>query len=123
LSSGSGIFLGAITDRVSVDLTRYLSRLWTVNVFGSYSHNRNLIPLFNATTILTPANATFDSIYGGVEVKRRFGRDSEVFFGYLGRYQTSSFTLCPTGICQGSDLVGHQFNFGFAWHIKPVPIG
>lgn len=123
LSSGSGIFFGAITDRAFVNLTRHLSRLWTMTLLGSYSHNQNLIPLVTATTTLLPANATFDSIYGGVEMKRRFGRDSEVFFGYVGRYQTSSFLLCPTGICQGSNLVGHQFNFGFAWHLKPVPIG
>jgi hypothetical protein len=123
LSSGSGIFFGSITDRAFVNVTRQLSRLWTVTVIASYSHNKNLIPLFTATTTLVPANATFDSIYGGVEMKRRFGRDSEVFFGYVGRYQTSSFILCPTGVCAGSNLVGHQFNFGFAWHLKPVPIG
>jgi hypothetical protein len=123
LSSGSGVFLGAITDQVFLGLNRQLSRLWTLNVNVSYAHNRNLVPLFNATTLVAPSNATFDSIYGGVELHRRFGRDSEVFFGYLGRYQTSSFVFCPQGICTGSSLDGHQFNFGFAWHLKPVPIG
>jgi hypothetical protein len=123
LSSGSGVFLGAITDRVFAGLNRQLSRLWTLDVTGNYAHNRNLIPLFGNTTVTAPANATYDSFYGGFEMRRHFGRDSEVFFGYLGRYQTASFTLCQQGICQGSDLVGHQFNFGFAWHLKPVPIG
>jgi len=123
LNSGSGVFLGAITDRVFVRLNRQLSRVWMLDVIASYSHNQNLIPLFSATTITAPPNATFDSVYGGVEMRRRLGRDSELFFGYLGRYQTSSFTLCPQGICLGSDLVGHQVNFGFAWHLKPVPIG
>jgi hypothetical protein len=123
LSSGSGVFLGAITDRVFAGLNRQLSRVWTLDVTASYAHNRNLIPLFSTTTVIAPVNATFDSVYGGFEMRRRVGRDSEVFFGYLGRYQTASFTLCPQGICQGSNLVGHQFNFGFAWHLKPVPIG
>jgi len=123
LSSGSGVFLGAITDRAFAGLNRQLSRAWTLNVTASYAHNRNLIPLFSTTTVVAPANATFDSIYGGFEMRRRIGRDSEVFFGYLARYQTSSFTLCPEGICKGSNLVGHQINFGFAWHLKPVPIG
>jgi len=123
LSSGSGVFLGAITDRVSAGLDRQLSREWTLDITGNYAHNRNLIPLFSSTALVIPADATYDSVYGGFEMHRRFGRDSEVFFGYLARYQTSSFTLCPQGICQGSNLVGHQFNFGFAWHLKPVPIG
>jgi hypothetical protein len=123
LSSGSGVFLGAITDQVFLSLNRQLSRVWSVNVTASYAHNRNLVPLFNVTTLVAPANATFDSVYGGVEFHRRFGRDSDIFFGYLGRYQTSSFVFCPQGICTGSSLVGHQFNFGFSWHLKPVPIG
>ena len=123
LSSGSGVFLGANTDQVFFGLSRQLSRVWSVSASVSYAHNRNLVPLFNASTLVAPANATFDSIYGGVEFHRRFGRESDVFFGYLGRYQTSSFVFCPQGICTGSSLTGHQFNFGFAWHLKPVPIG
>lgn len=123
LSSGSGIFLGAITDRAFVRLNRHFSRVWTLDITGSYAHNRNLVPVVSSATAIAPANASFDSVYGGVELRRRVGRESEVFFGYLGRYQTSNFILCPQGICQSSNLVGHQFNFGFAWHIKPVPIG
>lgn len=123
LSSGSGVFLGAITDRVYVGVNRQLSRQWLLSITASYAHNQNLLPLFSSTTLVVPANATYDSVYGGFEMRRNLGRDAQVFFGYLGRYQTSSFALCPQGICQGSNLVGHQFNFGFAWHIKPVPIG
>lgn len=123
LSSGSGVFFGAVTDRVFVGMDRQLSRAWKVDVNVSYAHNRNLIPLFNNNVLLTPANSTYDSVYGGFEMRRRMGRDAELFFGYLGRYQTASFTVCPQGICTGSDIVGHQFNFGFAWHLKPVPIG
>jgi len=123
LSSGSGVFLGSITDRVFVGMDRQLSRAWRMNVTASYARNRNLIPLFTNNVLIAPANATFDSVYGGVELRRRIGRDSELFLGYLGRYQTSSFVLCPTGVCTGSNIVGHQFNFGFAWHLKPVPIG
>jgi hypothetical protein len=123
LNSGSGVFLGSITDRIFAGLDRQLSRAWKLDVTMSYAHNRNLIPLFSNDNLLTPADATYDSVYGGFELRRHFGRDAEVFFGYLGRYQTTSFTICPQGICTGSDLVGHQFNFGFAWHLKPVPIG
>jgi hypothetical protein len=123
LSSGSGVFLGSITDRIYGGMSRQLSRLWMMNLNVSYARNRNLIPLFTNNTLIAPANATFDSIYGTIELRRHIGRDSELFLGYLGRYQTSSFVLCPTGICTGSNIVGHQFNFGFAWHLKPVPIG
>jgi hypothetical protein len=123
LSSGSGVFLGAITDRAFVGITRQLSREWLLTATLSYAHNKNLVPLFNSTTVLAPADATYDSVYGNIEMRRRIGRDAEVFFGYLGRYQTASFVLCAQGICNGSNFTGHQFNFGFSWHLKPVPIG
>jgi len=123
LNNGSGVFLGSITDRIFAGLDRQLSRAWKLDVTMSYAHNRNLIPIFSNNVLLTPADATYDSVYGGFEMRRHLGRDAEVFFGYLGRYQTASFTACQQGICTGKDLVGHQFNFGFAWHLKPVPIG
>ena len=125
LSGGSGFFLGAITDRVYGSLNRELNRDWTLNITGSYARNRNLIPLSSifAPGVTLPPNATFDSVYGGFEMRRRIGRDSQLFFGYVARYQTASFTLCEVGICQGRNIVGHNFNFGFAWRLKPVPIG
>jgi len=83
--------------------------------------NSNLIPLVIGTTSV-PAGATFDSVYGGFEARRRIGRDSSAFFGYVARYQTAQYILCPAGVCIGSDFVGHQFNFGFVWRLKPIPL-
>lgn len=125
LTGGGGFFLAAVTDRANIGVTRQLSHEWRLDITGSYARNRNLIPLTNVFGVGTsvPSDATFDSVYGGFEMKRRIGRDSDLFFGYLGRYQTASFRLCAVGICQGTSLVGHQFNFGFAWRLRPVPLG
>jgi hypothetical protein len=125
LTGGGGFFLAAVTDRANIGVTRQLSHEWRLDVTASYAHNRNLIPLTNVfgpgTSV--PSDASFDSVYGGFEMRRRVGRDSDLFFGYLGRYQTASFRLCEIGICKGTSLVGHQFNFGFAWRLRPVPLG
>lgn len=121
LSSGSGVFLGAITDRARLGYGRQLSRVWSLNATASYAHNVSLVPLFTPTQNV-PANAAYDSVYAGVEMQRRVGRDSELFLGYLGRYQTANYIVCVTGICKGTNLVGHQLNFGFAWRLRPFPI-
>src|SRR5260370_14049513 len=92
LIGGSGILFGAITDPASARLSRELSRVWRLNVTASYAHNRKLIPLFS-TTVITPANATFDSVYGGFEMPRPVRRHSHVFFTYLPPSQTSISTL------------------------------
>jgi len=121
LTGGYGVFLGAITDRVNFTYSRQLSRVWNASATASYGHSVNLVPLFTPTENI-PANASYDSVYAGVEAQRRIGRDSELFFGYLGRYQTANYIACLTGICKSSNLVGHQVNFGFSWRLKPFPV-
>jgi len=121
LTGGYGVFLGAITDRANFTYSRQLSRVWNVSATASYAHNVNLVPLFTQTQSI-PANASYDSVYAGFEAQRRVGRDSELFFGYVGRYQTANYVACLTGICKGSNLVGHQVNFGFSWRLKPFPV-
>jgi hypothetical protein len=121
LTGGNGVFLGAITDRGFFTYSRELSRLWSANATLSYAHNVNLVPLFTPNQNV-PANASYDSVYGGIELQRRVGRDSELFFGYLFRYQTANYVVCLTGICKGSNLIGHQVNFGFSWRLKPYPV-
>jgi hypothetical protein len=126
LTNGGGVFLGSIRDGVFGSANRELSRLWRVTVSASYARNKNLIPFPSSITgVFAPANAHFNSVYGGFELHRRVARDSELFFGYLGRYQTSNYAACQPGteFCVGSHLVGHQFNFGFLWRVRPIPIG
>jgi len=121
LTGGSGVFLGAVTDRVHFSYNRQFSRLWSATATLSYAHNVNLVPLFTQNQNV-PANASYDSVYAGFEMLRRVGRDSQLFFGYLGRYQSANYIVCLTGICKGSNLVGHQVNFGFNWRLKPFPV-
>lgn len=119
LTGGSGVFLGAITDLASAGVSRELSRVWSVSSTVSYGHNQNLIPIVTATTNL-PAGATFNTVFGGIEFHRTFGRTSQLFFGYLARYQTSNSQVCLGVQC--SNLVGHQFNLGIRWRPNPIPI-
>jgi hypothetical protein len=126
ITTGGGVFLGSVRDGVYATANRELSRVWTVDITMSYNHNKNLVPLpAGITGIFAPANGTYNSVYGGFEMHRRVGRDSELFFGYLARHQNANYTLCQvdTGLCLGPNVTGHQFNFGFLWRVKPIPIG
>jgi hypothetical protein len=84
LSSGSGVFLGAITDHVFAGLNRQLSRAWTLDMSASYAHNGNLVPLFNAATLVEPANATYDSIYGALNCTGVLAETPTYFSGIWG---------------------------------------
>jgi hypothetical protein len=121
VTGGGGLFLGAISDQVSASASREISRVWTVRAYVNYGRNQNLIPFADVTTV-EPVGAAFHSVYGGVQIHRRIGRMSDLFFGYIGRYQTSSAGFCVAGVC-GPNLNGQQVDFGFTWRPKLIPIG
>lgn len=121
LTGGGGVFLGAKTDLASFSVSRQLSRLWSILGLASFAHNENLVPIFTPN-VNAPAGAAFDSAFGSVEVHRQVGRASDLFFGYGFRHQTSNFSICVISANCGSDLLGNQFNFGFTWRPKRIPI-
>jgi len=121
VTGGSGVFRGAVTDRGYFTASHDWSRIWKLSLTASYMRNANLMPLVVGTTNV-PEGTAYNSVFGGFEAERRVGRDSNIFVGYLARYQTAKFNLCPAGICIASDFVGHQINFGFVWRLRPIPI-
>lgn len=120
LTSGGGVFLGSVTDRVTLSARRDLTRLWSLSVAASYGRNTNLLPVQTAT-LTAPAGAHFNSEYGGFTLHRRLGWQTEAFAGYIFRHQTSSVAVCGNGVC-GRDLTGHMVNFGVVWRPERIPI-
>jgi hypothetical protein len=121
LTSGGGLFLGAVTDQVNVTLDREFSRVWLLNVTGSYSRNQNLIS-FATPAARATAGAIFNSEYAGIEVHRKLGINTDMFLGFFSRYQKSNPLYCGDGIC-GKALKGQQAHFGITWRSKPIPVG
>lgn len=120
VTSGSGVFLGAVTSTASAAVQRQLSRLWSLTFDVSYGRNVNLISVVTPR-IVAPAGSRFNAVYGGFLARRQLGENSEFFFGYTLRRQTSDATLCSGGLC-GSSVPGNVLNFGFVWRPREIPI-
>jgi hypothetical protein len=120
LTGGGGVFLGAVTDVASVGVDHVLSRLWSFSVSASYGRNTNLLPVQTAL-FFVPQGARFNSGYGGVQIHRRLGWQTEAFAGYTYRRQVSNFATCEVGVC-GTNLTGHLVNFGILWRPERIAI-
>jgi hypothetical protein len=112
ISAGGGLFLGAQTDEVRLDLTRQFSHTWTGTLRGAYAYNRRL---------LSTAGATADSYNTwevGPALSRTVGRYARVSFTYDLAQQHS----LAAGITSFS--VGQRQTFGikFTFSFRPIEL-
>jgi len=118
-TNGSGFFGGATTNVARFEVTRPLSRLWTISGDVGYAHNTRLLPSF------TPgAPNSFQNEYAGLGLRRQFGR-------YLGGYLTYQYTDLNFNVpvCSATDLTEcgrasqrHTIIVGLDWHPRPIRI-
>jgi hypothetical protein len=117
-TSGSGVFLGAETDRLSMSYSRPLSRMWTASMNFGYAHNRSLREL----TVGTASN-TFHSVTGGISLSRPVGRQGSLYFVYNTQYQRSNFSFCTPGTTScGRFMLRHHFGLGFTFGLGPYEL-
>lgn len=114
-SAASGFFAGAITDVVSFNVTRPISRRWTFNGDVGFSRSRRL------QTITQGVNAnSFDSGYAGARLNHIFNRNFQGFVLYQFSDLFFDKTFCGTaGSCNRTStrqLVG----VGLTWHPRPI---
>jgi hypothetical protein len=106
LTSGSGVFVGATTDQLTVSGSRKLSRVWTGDAHLGFAHNRQ------ATTAQGLASPSYDTVYAGGAVARPLGRNASFSLGYTAYRETSDNV-------GGFNFTTHQISVGLSWHSRP----
>lgn len=106
VTAGSGVFLGATTDQVTVSGSRRLSRMWSGDAHVGFARNRD------AQSDSTTPTASFNSIYAGASVARPLGRNANFSLGYTAYIETSSNV-------GGTNFTTHQITIGVNWHARP----
>jgi hypothetical protein len=106
VTAGSGVFLGATTDQLTVSGTRRLNRVWTGDAHFGYAHNQN-----TETTSGVPT-PSFSTLYAGASLARPLGRNATVSAGYTAYRETSNNV-------GGFSFTTHQISLGLSWHTRP----
>lgn len=109
VSGGGGIFNGANTDQVSINLNKQLSRVWSGHVNFGYAKNRQL----SGTTPSTNA----DSWFTGAGLSRPLARSTSFSFGYQSQIQSASGTACNLNCAP--TYSSHQIILSLQWHMLP----
>jgi hypothetical protein len=106
LTSGSGVFLGATTDQLTVSGMRRLSRVWSGDAHVGFARNRE------AETAQGTAEPSFSTVYAGASVVRPLGRNASFSLGYTAYVERSSNV-------GGLSFTTHQISVGLSWHTRP----
>lgn len=133
-TSGGGVFAGAQTDLVRLDLERPLSRVWSLATDIGFSHNDRLQPLTpeqisGCTSVQGPHNAcpandatTYITGYAGAAVHRYFGRQFHGYASYQFNEMAFDHSFC-TASSQCDRISNRQvITFGLDWTPRPIRI-
>ena len=112
VTAGSGVFLGATTDQVTVSGGRRLNRVWSGDAHVGYARNRE------AETAPGVPQTNFNTVYAGVALARPLGRNASVSLGYTAYVESADSTICAGPNC-GSSFTTHQITIGLNWHARP----
>jgi hypothetical protein len=112
LTAGSGIFLGAITDQLTVGYARQLGIAWTGNVYFGYSRNSSLGSFAGAPS------AAFNDWFFGAGVSRAFGRNVNFVVNYIARIENSNAATCSGPGCN-TDYTQNMVTVSLRWHSRP----
>jgi len=115
-SSGSGYFVGAVSDVVRFSVSRPLTRLWTATADIGYAHNSALQQSLAGP--LQPSTNSFQYVYAGAAVHRPLGRHFALFFSYqFNDFEFNGSTCGAGGSCASQR---HVVAGGLDWHPRPI---
>src|SRR6185437_2905318 len=114
VSGGSGIFLGAQSDRVSGTVNHQLPGI-EMRLTGGYSRNRGL-----KAAGVTSSGQVYDYWFGGVNFDRPLSRRWELRLAYELQYQQSNVAFCISTPC-GTSFTRHLVTLGVNWKGQRIP--
>lgn len=114
ISGGSGVLAGSVSDAVSGNATRQLSRTTNGSLNFGFAHNSGL-----SVAASTPVNQSYGYWFGGANLSRPWGRTLNLSLSYQLQYQDSNSTFCIGPTC-GTNVMRHVITFGLGWRARPI---
>ena len=115
-SSGSGFYGGARTNLFRFTASRPFGRLWSATADVGYTNNTRILP----ATAGTVAGQTFDDVYAGASVHRRFGREFNGFLSYQFNHLNFDSSFCGSAPSCNRASKRHVVVIGFDWSPHPI---
>jgi len=122
VSNGSGVLPGALSNSVSGSVGRTFGRDWVVSLTSSYSRSSGLTQ-FLVDSSLVPTNETYDTIYGGAQVTRRFSPHFSGYASYTAASQSNNNSLIVPVVPNVLNSTYQIFGFGVTYTPRSTNLG
>lgn len=114
-NNGSGIVAGAISDVVTLTVSRPVGRKWSATIDTGYARNSSLLPASSSLK-----SRQYSYWYAGAGLRRQLGRYFGLFSSYQYNQQLLDSSFCDTGsACPGATRRQSAF-VGIDWHPSPI---
>jgi hypothetical protein len=101
VNAGSGVLLGAVSDSIFASVGHNYGRNWVASLNAGYSHSSGLEQVIVSGTAV-PANDTYNSVFGGVQLRRRIGNHFSGYVSYSAQNQSGSIPLAGQNALNGT---------------------
>jgi hypothetical protein len=119
VNAGSGVLPGALSDGIYGSLGHTYGRNWVLSFNGAYTHSSGLTQLTNSSSSV-PANATYDTVFGGTQLTRRIGTHFSGYVSYSGQNQSSNSAFTSQNALNGTS---QTFGIGITFTPRSTRLG
>jgi hypothetical protein len=128
VNGGSGVLPGALSDSIGFGGGRNYGRNWVLSITGAYTRSSGLTNLTylnslqgTTTPISTPpVNEVFNTIYAGVQARRRITTNLSGFLSYTAQSQSTNYSLNGVNASSGTS---QTFGFGISFSPRSTSLG
>jgi hypothetical protein len=128
VNGGSGVLPGALADTIGFGGGRTYGHNWVLSINGGYTRSSGLTNLQNlnslqgtpTTTSTTPVNEVFNTIYAGVQARRRITTNLSGFLSYTAQSQSTNYSLNSVNASSG---ISQTFGFGISFSPRSTSLG
>jgi hypothetical protein len=126
VSGGSGVIPGGLVDSVGFGAGRAYGRNWVASLDGGYTHTSGLTDLARpgspegSPNPVTPTHELYQTVYGGVQLRRRFSTNFSGFLTYVVTNQTTNYSLGAQNVSSGTS---QTFGIGITFAPRSTQLG
>jgi hypothetical protein len=123
VNGGSGVLPGALSDVVGFGAGRKYGRDWVVSLTGAYVYTSGLTDLNTLEgnpVSPTPVHEIFETVYGGVQARRRISTNLSGFLSFTAQNQSTNYSLGAQNAFSGTS---ETFGIGISFSPRSTNLG
>ncbi|MGH9597544.1 MAG: hypothetical protein ACRD3K_12175 [Edaphobacter sp.] len=101
VNAGSGVLICAVSDNIYASAGHNYGRNWIASLNAGYSHSSGLTQV-TVTGIATPTHEVYNSVFGGVQLRRKFGNHFSGYVSYSAQNQSGSIPFAGQNALNGT---------------------